>query len=192
MVKLMCEEDRTNLVHDRMGRSKEQSEDQIGASTGDGVDGKWKTGRNSADFRGINSDHRLEGSKRQRRAPQAERVLELVQNPSSRERWVRQQELDLLREENEGLLAGNIDGTVERLRFDLQREKAKTLEAEKRLDRLKQQYTIKVARFVEAVDRALGYKVSFASDTRVRIEGDGRVIVVDTSAGKSSGHRRGE
>lgn len=108
------------------------------------------------------------------------RVLQLKDNPTSREQSVKLSILESLREENAALLA-QIDGPTDRLgkmvpRSSLDNAKAEikimeklVAEKEKRMTRLKEIWSTKSMELREAVYSLLGWKFDFMPNGRVKV-----------------------
>ncbi|KAI9282830.1 mitotic checkpoint protein-domain-containing protein [Umbelopsis sp. AD052] len=115
-----------------------------------------------------------------------QRILQLKNNPASREQAIRQSMLDDLKKENQELIArlqqsndetamaGVIESTIPPQSFDnLQAEKEQMVttvaQKEKRILRMQQVWAAKVREYHEAVASLLGYKVDFSADGMVRL-----------------------
>ncbi|KAI8580413.1 hypothetical protein K450DRAFT_43962 [Umbelopsis ramanniana AG] len=115
-----------------------------------------------------------------------QRILQLKDNPASKEQAIRQSMLDDLKKENQELIArlqqssdgtamaGVIESTIPAQSFDnLQAEKEQMVttvaQKEKRILRMQQVWAAKVREYHEAVASLLGYKVDFSADGMVRL-----------------------
>lgn len=108
------------------------------------------------------------------------RILQLKDNPTSREEAIKVSTLDSLRKENAALLAqveGRTDEvgkvvpihTVNNLRAEIQAMEKVVKEKEKRMTRLKEIWAAKSSEFREAVYSLIGYKFDFLPNGRVRV-----------------------
>lgn len=105
------------------------------------------------------------------------RILELRDNPTSRDQAVKASQLAALKEENAALLA-QLEGravksvpisTLENARKDTKSMERVAAEKEKRMMRLKEIWTSKSNEFREAVYSLLGWKLDFMANGRVRV-----------------------
>ena len=108
------------------------------------------------------------------------RILQLKDNPTSREQAVKVSQLTSLREENRALLA-QIEGrsedigkvvpisTLENARQEIKSMEKLVAEKEKRMMRLKEIWSAKSLEFREAVFSLLGWKIDFMPNGRVRV-----------------------
>lgn len=126
------------------------------------------------------------------------RILELKENPTSREEYIRTSQLDALRGENAALLA-QLEGrsvksvpiaTLENARFEIKKLEKVVADKEKRQTRLKEIFANKATEFREAVQSLLGYKLVFLPNGRVRVthmfcRNDDESIEFDGEKGKS-------
>ncbi|KND00966.1 uncharacterized protein SPPG_04065 [Spizellomyces punctatus DAOM BR117] len=120
--------------------------------------------------------------------PATTRILQLADNPETREAAIRQSTLDALREENRKLMsrvvelngavgkAGSSLGpgmvpleSVRSLEVECNQLKQAVEEKEKRVARLKEVYQAKAQEYREAVYSLLGYKLEIEIDGRVRL-----------------------
>ncbi|CAZ85559.1 unnamed protein product [Tuber melanosporum] len=108
------------------------------------------------------------------------RILQLKDNPTSREEAIKVATLDSLRKENASLLAqveertdqiGKVIPihTLNNLRGEMEAMEKVIGEKEKRMTRLKEIWTAKSLEFREAVYSLLGYKLDFLPNGRVRV-----------------------
>ncbi|KAG0641612.1 spindle assembly checkpoint component Mad1 [Tuber brumale] len=108
------------------------------------------------------------------------RILQLKDNPTSREEAIKVATLDSLRKENAALLAqveertdqiGKVVPihTLSNLRGEMEAMEKVIGEKEKRMTRLKEIWTAKSLEFREAVYSLLGYKLDFLPNGRVRV-----------------------
>ncbi|KAI9783939.1 MAG: coiled-coil domain-containing protein mad1 [Geoglossum umbratile] len=108
------------------------------------------------------------------------RILQLRDNPASREETVKLATLTALRKENRALLAqveGRSDqlgkvvpiSTLENARMDIRDMETVVADKEKRMMRLKQIWGAKSMEFREAVASVLGWKMDFMPNGRVRV-----------------------
>jgi mitotic spindle assembly checkpoint protein MAD1 len=108
------------------------------------------------------------------------RVLQLKDNPTTREQAVKVSQLTALREENAALLAQLEDrapevgrvvplATLENARSDIKSMEKVIAEKEKRMTRLKEIWSAKSMEFREAVYSLLGWKLDFMPNGRVRV-----------------------
>lgn len=115
-----------------------------------------------------------------------QRILQLKNNPASKEQAIRQSMLDDLKKENQELITqlqqvnndtamvGVIESTIPAQSFDnLQAESERmantVAQKEKRILRMQQVWAAKVREYHEAVASLLGYKVDFSADGMVRL-----------------------
>ncbi|KAK9480199.1 spindle assembly checkpoint component Mad1 [Lipomyces japonicus] len=107
------------------------------------------------------------------------RVLELRDNPASRDQLVKKQLLEVLKQENNSLLAqleqrrddiGQVVSisSLDRLRLEIKEMEVEVSEKEKRMKRLKEIWSAKSTEFREAVYSLLGYKLDFLPNNKVR------------------------
>ncbi|KAK9459744.1 spindle assembly checkpoint component Mad1 [Lipomyces oligophaga] len=107
------------------------------------------------------------------------RIVQLRDNPFSRDQIVKKDMLDTLRLENQSLLA-QLDGrredvgqvvsvnTLDRLRLEIKEMQKEVAEKEKRMTRLKQIWGTKSVEFREMVYSLLGYKLDFLPNNKIR------------------------
>jgi mitotic spindle assembly checkpoint protein MAD1 len=128
------------------------------------------------------------------------RILQLKDNPTSREQAVKLSQLTALREENRALLAqveGRVEdigkvvpvSTLENARADVRSMEKVVAEKEKRMMRLKEIWSAKSLEFREAVYSLLGWKIDFMPNGRVRVThmfagNEEQTIEFDGEAGK--------
>ncbi|KAH8556722.1 spindle assembly checkpoint component Mad1 [Umbelopsis sp. PMI_123] len=115
-----------------------------------------------------------------------QRILQLKDNPASREQGIRQSMLDALKKENQELIArlqqSNdnpammriFESTIpeqsfENLQAENERMANTVAQKEKRILRMQQVWAAKVREYHEAVSSLLGYKVDFSADGMVRL-----------------------
>ncbi|KAK9468696.1 spindle assembly checkpoint component Mad1 [Lipomyces arxii] len=107
------------------------------------------------------------------------RILELKDNPVSRDQAVKKEMIDALRRENNLLIAqlenrqdsvGTVisQATLDRVKLELKEMQVQVAEKEKRMKRLKDIWSAKSMEFREAVYSLLGYKLDFLPNNKVR------------------------
>ncbi|KAK9446757.1 spindle assembly checkpoint component Mad1 [Limtongia smithiae] len=127
------------------------------------------------------------------------RVLELRDNPISRDQAVKKSMLDALSSENQALIA-QLEGrkedigpvvsahTLERMKLEMKEMQALVADKEKRMTRLKEIWSAKSVEFREAVYSLLGYKLDFLPSSKVRAtsmfaSSDEESFIFDPTAG---------
>ncbi|KAK9367259.1 spindle assembly checkpoint component Mad1 [Lipomyces kononenkoae] len=107
------------------------------------------------------------------------RVVELRDNPASKDQIVKRTMLEALQKENNSLIAqldgrrediGQVVGvtTLDRLKLEMKEMQSLVAEKEKRMKRLKEIWSAKSMEFREAVYSLLGYKLDFLPNNKVR------------------------
>ncbi|KAK9239806.1 spindle assembly checkpoint component Mad1 [Lipomyces kononenkoae] len=107
------------------------------------------------------------------------RVVELRDNPASKDQIVKKTMLEALQKENNSLIAqlngrrediGQVIGvsTLDRLKLEMEEMESVVTEKEKRMRRLKEIWSAKSMEFREAVYSLLGYKLDFLPNNKVR------------------------
>ncbi|SCU81053.1 LAFA_0C02520g1_1 [Lachancea sp. 'fantastica'] len=105
------------------------------------------------------------------------RILQLRDNPFSKNQQVKQKRLALLLKENEDLVAGKgvvLENTVprslyERLKFDVSQLEDEIFKLNKKITRLREVFNRKSLEFIDAVNSLLGFKLEFRSDGKIKM-----------------------
>ncbi|CEP64759.1 coiled-coil domain-containing protein MAD1 LALA0_S13e02366g [Lachancea lanzarotensis] len=105
------------------------------------------------------------------------RILQLRDNPMSKDQQVKQKRLALLIKENEDLVAGasiSIEKHVprslyERLKFDVSQLEDEIFKLNKKITRLREVFNKKSLEFIDAVNSLLGFKLEFKSDGKIKM-----------------------
>ncbi|SSD59332.1 uncharacterized protein SCODWIG_01093 [Saccharomycodes ludwigii] len=103
------------------------------------------------------------------------RILQLRDNPLSKNQFIKKTELTLLKQENEELLgklpiSEKIPRSVyERLVFEKQQLENTTFQKNKQMLRLKQMFNSKSLEFIDTVNTILGFKIEFIAGNKVKL-----------------------
>ncbi|AMD21339.1 HER060Wp [Eremothecium sinecaudum] len=106
------------------------------------------------------------------------RILQLRNNPYLNDQFVKQKQLNLLKEENSALLK-KLDGeneadlvprsVYERQQFDIKQMEQELFAINKRTTRLKEMFNRKSLEFIDAVNSLLGFKLEFQVGGKVKM-----------------------
>lgn len=105
------------------------------------------------------------------------RILQLRDNPFTKDQMVKKRRLELLLKENEDLIdrgAISDKNTVprslyERLTFDVTQLENETFKLNKKITRLREVFNKKSLEFIDVVNSLLGFKLEFQSDGKVKM-----------------------
>ncbi|CAL9738457.1 spindle assembly checkpoint component Mad1p [Monosporozyma servazzii] len=107
------------------------------------------------------------------------RILELRDNPLANDQFVKQKQLQLIKQENEDLLktlqksVTDLEtvplSVVKSMEFDLKQGEKEIYKCNKRFTRLKEIFNKKSLEFIEVVNSILGFKLEFQQNNKVKI-----------------------
>lgn len=107
------------------------------------------------------------------------RILELRDNPLANDQFVKQKQLQLVKQENEDLLktlqksVTDLEtvplSVVKSMEFDLKQGEKEIYKCNKRFTRLKEIFNKKSLEFIEVVNSILGFKLEFQQNNKVKI-----------------------
>ncbi|CAR30226.1 coiled-coil domain-containing protein MAD1 [Lachancea thermotolerans CBS 6340] len=105
------------------------------------------------------------------------RIMQLRDNPFSKDQLVKRKQLDLLLKENKDLLAGGAishqhsvpRSLYDRLEFDVKQLENEIFKLNKKTTRLREVFNRKSLEFIEVVNSLLGFKMEFQSDGKVKM-----------------------
>ncbi|CUS23212.1 LAQU0S08e04610g1_1 [Lachancea quebecensis] len=105
------------------------------------------------------------------------RIMQLRDNPFSKDQLVKRKQLDLLLKENQDLLAkrsfspeNSVPRSLyDRLEFDIKQLESEIFKLNKKTARLREVFNRKSLEFIEVVNSLLGFKMEFQSDGKVKM-----------------------